>query len=165
MNTGERLLKVLTALNYSKNGFAVKIGVSATSISNILDNKVGLTYKMASTICDAFPNISLDWLLKGEGEMFVTGPTTPAGQVSIPVSPTGGQVSPAEIVTLRKENEFLRNQIDKLNAQMERLLTLIEALSGTNKSQLGKLLGNPKKGIDTLKQVSISVTPRLRHAA
>lgn len=161
MKTGERLSKVLTVLNYSKNGFAVKIGVSATSITNILDNKVGLTYKMALTICEAFLNISLDWLLKGEGEMFINGPTDPGGQVSIPVSPNGGQVSPWKDALVQQ----LKNENERLQSQVDRLFQLVEALSGASKSQLGKLLGNWKKQVGTTKKVSISVTPHLRQVA
>lgn len=160
-NRNQRLAKLLTELNYSKNGFAIKIGVSQTAISNYINNDADLSLKVIEKICSKFSNISFNWLAYGEGEMFINGPTDPAGQVSIPVSPNGGQVSPWKDALVQQ----LKNENERLQSQVDRLFSLVENLSGASKSQLGKLLGNWKKQVGTSKKVSISVTPHLRQVA
>lgn len=153
----ERLDLLISKLNFSKNAFAEKIGVSSTALYRIIKGEIQLTDKMVYLIVGKNPTVNPNWLLTGEGEMFVNGPTSPAGQVSLSVSPTGGQVSlnNEAYINLKKENEFLKSQLDRAFQMLERL----------TQQPLGKLLGNWKKQVDTMKQVSIPVTPRLRNVA
>ena len=69
MTVIERFQQIISSLNLSAGTFAERISVSPGTISHILSgrNKYPST-EVLLRIHDTFPNISLNWLLTGEGE-------------------------------------------------------------------------------------------------
>lgn len=61
-------LKASLATNYLQISHVT--GIPVQNFYNITNGKNKLSPKMAKTICDAYPQISFDWLMFGEGEMF-----------------------------------------------------------------------------------------------
>lgn len=55
--------------NLSQQDFAAKLGVSPASISNIFIGRTNPTITHAFAVHKAFPEVSMNWLLFGEGEM------------------------------------------------------------------------------------------------
>ena len=53
----------------TQGDFAIKIGVSTTTISEVLLNKKGAGMNVIQGIISAFRDISTDWLLTGTGDM------------------------------------------------------------------------------------------------
>ncbi|MBE6246116.1 MAG: hypothetical protein E7110_01710 [Bacteroidales bacterium] len=66
MNTKERLLLFLQHLNIGQNKFEKSCGLSSGSISSMKEAPNGTSL---IKIARAYPELSLDWLLLGQGEM------------------------------------------------------------------------------------------------
>lgn len=71
----ERLLELLSYLNISKKQFADSLGISPGNISNWI-NKSIKSKPTADALVQIFEkfSVNLNWLLTGEGEMFVSEP-------------------------------------------------------------------------------------------
>lgn len=67
----ERIMQIMQSLNMNQQDFAKEIGISAGSLSSILKGRNNPTLNHVEAIIKRFPNISLDWLVKGEGDMYV----------------------------------------------------------------------------------------------
>ena len=64
-----RIREVMLKANLSQQDFATKLGVSPASISNIFMGRTNPTITHASAVHKAFPNVRMNWLLFGEGDM------------------------------------------------------------------------------------------------
>lgn len=66
----ERLEKVIRWMNMSTNSFGKQIGLTRSeSLYQIKAGRFGISHNLAKRITDRFPEISLGWLLSGEGQM------------------------------------------------------------------------------------------------
>ncbi len=66
MNTKERLLEYLKHLGIGQNAFENSIGVSVAYISKL---KGSIGSEILAKIKRTYPELSIDWLITGEGEM------------------------------------------------------------------------------------------------
>ena len=64
-----RIKEVMLKANLSQQDFAAKLGVSPASISSIFIGRTNPTITHASAVHKAFPEVRMEWLLFGEGEM------------------------------------------------------------------------------------------------
>lgn len=71
MTDAERLKYLIEKLMLTPNSFAREIGATPDTLYNILKKGAPITTRLAKRIIDTYPNINIDWLLKGEGELFV----------------------------------------------------------------------------------------------
>ena len=72
MNTLQERIKLLRKrLDLNQEGFAEKIGLKRSALSLIEIGKNPLTEQNITLICLTF-NVSRDWLVSGEGAMFVS---------------------------------------------------------------------------------------------
>lgn len=69
MNNGERLKTLRKVLKLSQKDFGEKIGLKASSLSDIETGKTSLNERNIKLICKEF-NVDYIWLTTGEGEMF-----------------------------------------------------------------------------------------------
>ena len=69
MTTGERFKKFLDDIGLSKNGLAIKIGVSSTVINGIVKDTNNPGHKVLMAIKEKYPNYNTDWLITGTGRM------------------------------------------------------------------------------------------------
>jgi hypothetical protein len=66
-----RLESVIRWANMSTNYFARHIGLSrAENLYQIKSGNNGISYNLAQRIVESFPEVSIGWLLTGEGDMF-----------------------------------------------------------------------------------------------
>lgn len=70
--SGERLKALIKSSGYSNKAFAENIGVSPNYIS-ILIGKGELNDKFLYSIRKVIPDLNTNWLLNGEGEMYLRG--------------------------------------------------------------------------------------------
>ena len=91
----ERFVYFLENHGSNRNKFYVQSGVS----NGALDKKTGLTEATILKIFEIYPEISLDWLLLGKGEMLRQN--TPAAAVE----------SPSVVAYLEKNVTDLRNEL------------------------------------------------------
>lgn len=75
MTQGERIKEIRKSLDMTLEKFGEKLGVGKTAISNIEKGNRNLTEQMARAICREY-NVSYDYLVDGEGEMFTDLPDT-----------------------------------------------------------------------------------------
>ncbi len=72
----ERIKQIQLALNMSQKDFAEAIGIAPGALSNIYSGRTNATGNHVQGIHKAFPNINVNWLMFGEGEMYVGGGET-----------------------------------------------------------------------------------------
>ena len=66
----ERLERVIQWANMSANSFGKHIGLTRSeSLYQIKAGRFGISHNLAKRITDHFPEISIGWLLSGEGQM------------------------------------------------------------------------------------------------
>lgn len=75
MTQGERVKQIRKSLNLTLDKFGEKLGVKKGALSSIENGRNSLTDQMAISICRAY-NVSYDYLMYGEGEMFSSLPDT-----------------------------------------------------------------------------------------
>ena len=68
----DRIQQLMESQHMNQQSFASLIGLSPASLSNILQERTRPTLKTAEAIKQKMPNVSTDWLLFGEGSMFIT---------------------------------------------------------------------------------------------
>lgn len=76
----QRIIQIMRSLQMNQRDFAKEIGISASSLSSILNGHTSPTNNIVQAIHRRFPDISITWLMFGEGEMKVddAANTTPA---------------------------------------------------------------------------------------
>jgi len=68
----DRLVDLMRTLGFKERQhgkFAKKIGVSPSFLSDVLNLNTGLSFNLIFGISDKYPEININWLLTGEGEM------------------------------------------------------------------------------------------------
>ena len=75
MTQGERVREIRKALGLTLEKFGEKLGVGKTAISKLEKNERNLTDQMSISICREF-NVSYDYLIYGDGDMFDNVPQT-----------------------------------------------------------------------------------------
>lgn len=75
MAQGERVKEIRKSLDLTLEKFGDKLGVTKQTVSRIENGVNNITDQMAKSICREY-NVSYDFLMYGEGEMFDTLPQT-----------------------------------------------------------------------------------------
>ena len=111
---------LLTFLNYrqeSKSDFYKKSNLSNGFIDKLGDR---LSIKSQSRISKAYPELNINWLLTGEGEMLNNGQK----HLSQP-EPLINENSLDELYLLNKTIDILRENLERKDAQIESLFAII----------------------------------------
>jgi len=66
---GERLKQLIDFFGVSQNKFGESIGASSTLMSRWINGKHNPNMRAINKILELYPNVSSEWLLKGEGNM------------------------------------------------------------------------------------------------
>ena len=69
----ERIRMIMDYAKLSQQDFAARLGISPASLSSILTGRTNPTNKHIMGIHQGFPEINVNWLMFGEGEMLVDG--------------------------------------------------------------------------------------------
>lgn len=75
MTCGERVKEIRKELGLTLEKFGEKLGVKKNALSAIENGRNSLTEQMAKAICREY-NVSYDYLINGDGEMFDNLPQT-----------------------------------------------------------------------------------------
>ena len=65
----QRINEIISYSKLNKSKFAKDIGMEQTTVNNQLIGKRGLSIDLVLSVLASFPDISAEWLLRGEGEM------------------------------------------------------------------------------------------------
>lgn len=65
-----RLIEFRNAEKLSENAFAKAIGMNQATVNNYFLQNRKLSFELIDKTLAAFPNLSAEWLLRGEGDMY-----------------------------------------------------------------------------------------------
>lgn len=65
----ERFMQLIDKKSSSVLDFSKKIGIAQTTLSSQLSSARGISVNVVTLTLNAFPDISAEWLLRGEGSM------------------------------------------------------------------------------------------------
>lgn len=71
MNEQERLQAILKDLNSNARDFANEVGISAATMSNILNGRNKPSLEVLQKVIARYRNLSSDWLFLGVGSMYL----------------------------------------------------------------------------------------------
>lgn len=66
----ERIKRIIETEGLSQRAFAEKVGVNTTNLNQVMLGNRSVPVSLPPKISAAFPEIRLDWILYGEGEMY-----------------------------------------------------------------------------------------------
>jgi len=101
----ERIRQILSTRALSPTQFADTIGIGRPVVSHILSGRNKPSLEVIQKIVDAFPDLALPWLLKGEGPMLTSGPTAPTAPVVAISEPLAGRTRKNQRPTSRNASE------------------------------------------------------------
>lgn len=141
MTTKDRTLRFITTKGLSVKKFEELCGLSNGYINSM---KAGFGNSKLTQVLTTFPELNRDWLVYGEGEMFKTDASQSSkGDNTIQVSGTNvdmrninqskGSSDDAKrvkeleqrVAELTKDKERLQDMVDKMQAQISKLLEKI----------------------------------------
>ena len=76
-SVGQRFSQLIQALGMSKNAFAISLDKTATVIQHLVDERNKPGFDLMNKVVDVYPNVSLDWLMRGKGPMMLNGAGAP----------------------------------------------------------------------------------------
>ena len=127
----DRVLQLFKYKRISVRAMAAQIGMAQKNLNNQVSGEVALSMHTLLLILDAFPDVSAEWLLRGNGEMFLwqaAGESTATdsrrntAQKSVTESPAAGVPNTEtyiadlqrQITELRKDKELLGGLLQQL---------------------------------------------------
>lgn len=132
MSVKERLTEFVNWLGISKSEFGRQIGVSNAFISSI---RKSIQQDKIQSIASMYPNLNIEWLLTGEGEMLKNGYKNPPPESGSACEPTLSNLTTEQrlqiaenriediqkqLNDLNEENKWYRQTIDKILAMREK---------------------------------------------
>ena len=116
----ERILQFIEYKRLSKNKFYKETGLS----NGILDKQGGISSDSLEKIYYVYPEINLDWLLTGKGEMFKKEGLVQQAHNNISSTITQHQTihAPEDYETLKKENQRLTQENSGLKDKIIQLM-------------------------------------------
>ncbi len=66
----KRINELIIASNLTSRAFAIACGIKYTTLNNYLTGRRAVALDTVDLILKAFPNVSAEWLLRGEGPMY-----------------------------------------------------------------------------------------------
>lgn len=130
-----RVRLLLKEKNLSFNAISETSAIQAQFSRAFGKGKSGrLSYELIEIVLRKFPDVSADWLLMGEGEMYKKTTELPTVDVSSEESIDHS----AEIARLVREKNELLEEIDELNAELIRVKAQNEVLKELVRSSMGE---------------------------
>lgn len=67
-----RIRNLIESKGYTVNSFANEIGIAQTTLSTYFTKNRYPAYETIHAILHTFPDVSAEWLMRGEGDMYIT---------------------------------------------------------------------------------------------
>ena len=128
MNT--RIRQIIEYYGYTTRSFEQKISVSDGTIRKFLGGKISLKTDTILKITAIFPQISLDWLLLGEGDMLRKNVQNTSENIQIENNSCKNVRQ-----NINKNTSYNHNQSDNKQETLEALQDAIEAQKRTIETQ------------------------------
>lgn len=121
MEIVQRILDLVNGKAKSKRDFAALIGMEQVTFNNYMIGKRGLSFEVIDAILRTFPEVSAEWLLRGQGPMFIeqasfASNVIPAGMTGVYDAVIKGKDErikelETEVNQLIGENNIMREQL------------------------------------------------------
>jgi transcriptional regulator with XRE-family HTH domain len=112
----ERILQIMKHYNLSQRQFAMKIDMNPQTLNSMIIRNYEIRITIIADILRAFPEVSIEWLVLGDGDMIKQPKEDENWKVTqfIPV-PNNELVDALKdhIATLKADNERMRKEIDE----------------------------------------------------
>ncbi len=108
-----RIREIINYSHLSQQDFAARINASAASLSNILNGKTNPSTKTVQGIHYGFPEINVNWLMFGDGNMLTDNSAKPSTEETENGSsdfPSGGLFGDANDLTRSNDGLFAANE-------------------------------------------------------
>lgn len=132
------VVEFLKEKKYIRNqqDFSERVNSDKTTVSQIMNDRINIPNVMFGNIEKAFPIISTEWILTGEGEMLrpvsqSVGNIIESNVAGVNVHGNGITINPNAYEALLKIVEANQNSTKKFQEQIDRLINIIEAKYGT----------------------------------
>lgn len=137
----ERLRKIINWLIYqgvadNDTSLAKVLGMQRPSFSKVANGMVPLSEKLAAKICALDNTLSIKWLMEGTGQMFLEEGKNYEASPEPPVAQT------AKIQNLNETIHKLMEAVEARDRQIDRLLTMLEAVIAENRKISERLQSN-----------------------
>jgi len=129
MIDSDRIKEVIKWSGLNANAFAKKVGYDRGQvIYDIIKGKNKITGKISVNIVKSYPEINLNWILTGEGNMLKEQPDNAVANEQL------GTYEPKnENDTVpRLEYEFIKKQLEEKDKQISKLLNLLSLTTSEN---------------------------------
>lgn len=93
-SVGQRFSQLIQQLGMSKNAFAMSLDKTATVIQHLVDERNKPGFDLMNKVIEVYPNVSVDWLLLGQGPMLRDSSATPVAIAAPPVATPAATASP-----------------------------------------------------------------------
>lgn len=130
----EKLEQIKKYSGLSQNKFANRIGVDSGAMSRILKGG-GFGYEVLERIAVEFPEISMDWLLKNEGEMLTGNSSKSVQELKTEVNWLKEQLSKA--LSANESTAKLKEEMQKYQRNIVDIYKILED-AGVNLEELVK---------------------------
>lgn len=112
----KRIRQVLKTKKMTNRSFAKVLGMPETTLNSKLNGQNRIDMDTFCVICNSLPDISIEWLLTGRGDMFRRNETTVNNAYA-----HNGAASVFGDANNNSDNKHLMSQIDSLKEQVEEL--------------------------------------------
>lgn len=138
----QRIKRLIDAKGLNTNAFALRIGIAQTTLSTYFTKNRYPAYETLHAILHTFPDVSAEWLMRGEGDMFICdGMPVIRGDESESEEDLHAALARcrAELEDSQNENVKLLGQLEfmeeynlKVVGRLNAALKKVEDLSGVN---------------------------------
>ncbi|MDO4715558.1 MAG: helix-turn-helix transcriptional regulator [Bacteroidales bacterium] len=97
INTLDRIKQIIEESSFNQKEFCEHCHISPSTLSSVLKGKGGVTLPLLISINKAFPQYSLDWLVKGEGGLVSFSPVE---SIDEPISRSDMPTQPPRVAPL-----------------------------------------------------------------
>lgn len=136
METIIQRIKALIVYEFGERGensFAKKIGIPQVSLNNYTGGRRKLSLEVIEAVIQAFPNISAEWLLRGEGDMIRESPENERERIGRRIAETRkekglSQMQLSELTGITSKN-IANIEAGKYNTEIDTLAKIAKALN------------------------------------
>lgn len=129
----ERINHLIDDCGESKNALANKCDMAPQTFGRYVNGDNKITVSLVSSLLEVFPDLSAEWLLRGEGDMYKKTTELPPVDVSSEESIEHS----AEVARLVREKNELIDANEELREENKMLRAQLEVLKDVLRSSLG----------------------------
>lgn len=120
-----RIKQLQDVLGVSENELAQRLGMSQSTLNSYTLGKRKPSYDLAESILATFVDVSAEWLMRGEGSMYISDIPTDSDTDEVLELKAEITRLRAELAELREENETLQADNRRLSERTDKLIDIL----------------------------------------